>query len=182
MAATAREGRPGGGPGDEGIGQRVAQKALQQRAGGRERAADERSAKHARKPQLADDRAAHIVRSEERREHVTGSDRDRSDEDPRGRAHDERGHEEREDRKRAHYRKSSGWTSFAYASAASPTRGPGRLMRFGSMVKMRLFLTAAMIDQPCRATTSSGLDEYASAARTMISGSLRRISSAESCG
>src|SRR5207247_1606218 len=97
-----------------------------------------------------------------------------------GRAHDERGHEEGEDRKRAHYRKSSGWTSFAYASAASPTRGPGRLIRFGSIVKMRLFLTAAMIDQPCRAATSPGFEEYASAERTMISGSPRRISSAES--
>src|SRR2546430_8949170 len=56
---------------------------------------DERRAQDSRKPQLADDRAVHVVRPEERREHVAGSDRDGADEDPRGRAHDERGHEER---------------------------------------------------------------------------------------
>src|SRR5205814_2201779 len=44
-------------------------------------------------------------------------------------------------------------------------------MRFGSIVKMRLFLTAAMIDEPDRAATSPGFGEYGSAARTMISGS-----------
>ena len=40
--------------------------------------------------------------------HVPGPDRDGPDEDPRSRANDERGREEREDRKGAHYRKSSG--------------------------------------------------------------------------
>src|SRR4029077_2644235 len=128
------ERRAGRRAGDERIGERITQKTLQERACGRQRSADERGAQYAREPQLADDRAVHVVRAEERSKHVARSDRDGADEDPRGRAHDERGHEDREDRKGPHYRKSSGWTSFAYASAASPTRGPGRLMRFGSIV------------------------------------------------
>src|SRR5439155_2390885 len=102
------EGRARRCSGDEGIGEWIAQETLQERAGGRERSADERGAEDARKPQLANDRAARVVRSEEGREHVPGPDRDGPDEDPRSRAHDERGREEREDRKGAHYRKSSG--------------------------------------------------------------------------
>ena len=100
--------RAGGRAGDERIGERIAQETLEERAGGRERSPDERRAEDAREPQLADDRAVHVIRPEEGGEDVTGADRDRADEDPRGRAHDERGHEEGEDRKRAHYRKSSG--------------------------------------------------------------------------
>src|SRR5260221_390254 len=68
---------------------------------------------HARQTELADDRAARTVRAEEGRQHVAGRDRDRADEDARGRAQDERDREQREDGGRAHYGKSSGCTSFA---------------------------------------------------------------------
>ena len=84
--------------GDERIGKWIAQETLQERARGRERSADERGAEDARKPQLADDRAVDVVRPEQGSDHVRGPDRDGPDEDPRSRAHDERGHQKREDR------------------------------------------------------------------------------------
>src|SRR5262249_37543085 len=138
------------------IRERIAQQTLQHRAGAGEGCTDERGSQHAWQPQLADDRAAGRIAAEERGHDVAGSDRDRPDEDPRDRARHERGREDHEDDREAHYRKSSGWTMRAYASAASPTRGPGRLMSAGSIVPIRLFFTAVMTDQPARAAIWSG--------------------------
>src|SRR5207237_9786585 len=70
------EGRTGGRAGDEWIGERIAQETLEERAGGRERSSNKPRAEHARKAQLTDDRAVHVVRPKERGEHVAGSARD----------------------------------------------------------------------------------------------------------
>src|SRR5882672_2424150 len=150
------ERRAGLRPGDERIRERVAKEPLEQDTRGGKRATDENGAEDARQPELADDRAVGVVAAEERREHAARIDGDRADEHGRGRAHQERGQQHGHDDGRAHYLKSSGWTMRAYASAASPTRGPGRLMRFGAITPMRSFFTALMADQPARALTCAG--------------------------
>src|SRR5712691_5105044 len=146
--------------GDERIRERIPQESLEQHPGGGERASDEDRSEHARQSQLADDRAVGVVAAEEGREDATWFDGHRPDEHGRGRAHQERGREHGHHDSGSHYcvaegaaarwsgtakrgmtfyLKSSGWTMRAYASAASPTRGPGRLIRFGAIVPMRLF-------------------------------------------
>src|SRR4029077_8153242 len=119
--------------------------------------------------------------AEQRAEHVGRRERDRADEDPRGHAHREQDREDRDRGRGPGHLKSSGWTSFANSSAASPTRGPGRLNRL-SPGYTRLFFTALSAAHPGLLATESTVVPYSASSRTMTSGSAFTISSVEIVG